>query len=296
MARRIPRHQCGPQLARKEGRLLLIYCAHLSPLRIIQYRQADRPRNMVIGKLGGCTDINDVIKAKRLQVKQRGKRYRHSRVLTGQRALGQQRPLWHPPAMKALILTLLIAPAPALADAALIAAARGQVGVTVIYDPAYVSLDFPGGDIAPERGVCTDVVIRALREGWGIDLQLALNRDMKADFAAYPANWGLTTTDRNIDHRRVPNLQVFLDRMGAGLPVTSDAAAFQPGDVVTWMLPGNLPHIGIMSDEMGESGAPMVLHNIGQGAREEDRLFDFPITGHYRITPEARARMEVLGR
>jgi uncharacterized protein len=198
--------------------------------------------------------------------------------------------------MKALMILLLLAPAPLLADAGLIAAARGQVGVTVIYDPAYARLDFPGGDIGRERGVCTDVVIRALREAWGVDLQLALNRDMKADFAAYPANWGLSSTDRNIDHRRVPNLQVFFTRMGAGLEVTSDPAAFLPGDVVTWMLPGNLPHIGILSDRMGESGAPLVLHNIGRGAQEEDRLFDFEVTGHYRITVEARARMEALGR
>ncbi len=193
-------------------------------------------------------------------------------------------------------LFLLFMPVAASADPALIAAARGQVGVTTIYDPAYVSLDFPGGDLDRARGVCTDVVIRALRDGWGVDLQLALNRDMKAHFAAYPANWGLATTDRNIDHRRVPNLQVFLERMGASLPITSDPADFQPGDVLTWMLPGNLAHIGILTDQAGASGAPMVLHNIGRGAQEEDRLFDFPITGHYRIAPEARARMEELGR
>lgn len=202
--------------------------------------------------------------------------------------------------MKAL-LALLLVPFAAFADPVLIAAARDQVGVTTIYDPAYVALDFPGGDLDRSRGVCTDVVIRAMRDAWGVDLQLALNRDMKAHFAAYPANWGLATTDRNIDHRRVPNLQVFLDRMGASLPVTSDptdfsAGDFSAGDVVTWMLPGNLPHIGILSDQVGASGAPMVLHNIGRGAQEEDRLFDFPITGHYRITPQARARMVELGR
>ena len=168
--------------------------------------------------------------------------------------------------------------------------------MTVIYDPAYVSLAFPGGDIDRSRGVCTDVVIRALRDAWGVDLQLALNRDMKTDFAAYPAIWGLTRTDRNIDHRRVPNLQTFLTRIGASLPLTSDPAAFQPGDIVTWMLPGNLPHIGILSDQIGASGAPMVLHNIGSGAKEEDRLFDFPITGHYRINPAARLQLEEEGR
>ncbi|MFM2388581.1 MAG: hypothetical protein RLZZ437_136 [Pseudomonadota bacterium] len=193
--------------------------------------------------------------------------------------------------MRMLILSLCLWATPALSDPTLISAARTQVGVTVIYDPAYVSLAFPGGDIDRARGVCTDVIIRAFRDAWGVDLQLALNRDMKADFAAYPANWGLATTDRNIDHRRVPNLQTFLNRMGASLPVTSDPATFQPGDIVTWMLPGNLPHIGILSDQIGASGAPLVLHNIGRGAQEEDRLFDFPITGHYRITPGILALM-----
>ena len=171
-------------------------------------------------------------------------------------------------------------------------AARGQVGVTTLYDPAYVSLAFPGGDVDPAQGVCTDVVIRALRAGWGIDLQLAVNRDMKAHFAAYPRNWGLKTTDRNIDHRRVPNLQTLFSRVGA--EVEGD---FLPGDLVTWMLPGNLPHIGIVSDARSTDGArPLVLHNIGAGAQEEDRLLDFPITGHYRFGAEAVARLQVLGR
>ncbi len=146
------------------------------------------------------------------------------------------------------ILICLASPLAAQETTTLISAARDQVGVTVIYDPAYQSMAFPGGDVAPERGVCTDVVIRALRAGWGIDLQLAVNRDMKANFSAYPKQWGLKSTDRNIDHRRVPNLQTLLSRMGADLPGTSDPADYQPGDIVTWMLPGNLPHIGILSD------------------------------------------------
>lgn len=171
---------------------------------------------------------------------------------------------------------------------ALIRAAEGQVGVTTLYDPSYVSLDFPGGDVAPDRGVCTDVVIRALRVAHGIDLQAALNRDMKANFARYPTNWGLKTTDRNIDHRRVPNLRRLFERMGA--EVSGD---FLPGDVVTSVLPGNLPHIGIVSDRMGQD-APMVVHNIGAGTQVEDRLFEFEITGHYRLTPEVLARLRAL--
>ncbi|MGB8814691.1 MAG: DUF1287 domain-containing protein, partial [Paracoccaceae bacterium] len=169
------------------------------------------------------------------------------------------------------------------AETNLITATRTQVGITSTYDPTYQTLQFPGGDVERSRGVCTDVIIRALRDGWGVDLQLAVNRDMKANFSVYPKAWGLKTTDRNIDHRRVPNLQTLLTRLGAALDVTSDPAAFQPGDIVTFLLPGNLPHIAIVSDRMG-SAAPLILHNIGRGAQEEDSLFEYPITGHYRIT------------
>ena len=190
--------------------------------------------------------------------------------------------------------------APSLAqtapEAALIAAARDQVGVTRIYDPSYVGLGFPGGDVDRARGVCTDVLIRALRDGWGIDLQLAVNRDMKANFAAYPKLWGLTTTDRNIDHRRVPNLQTLLKRAGAELVATSDPGSYLQGDIVSWMLPGNLPHIGIVSDARSADGQrPLILHNIGAGAREEDMLFGYEITGHYRIGPAAMEHLRRLG-
>jgi uncharacterized protein len=176
----------------------------------------------------------------------------------------------------------------------LTAAARDQVGVTVTYDPAYISLNFPGGDLPRDRGVCTDVVIRALRDGWGIDLQLAVNRDMKADFAAYPALWGLTRTDRNIDHRRVPNLQTLLSRIGAALPVEDGPTPYLPGDIVTWTLPGNLAHIGIVSDRRGPDGTPLILHNIGRGAQEEDILFAYPMTGHYRIGAAQAERLKAL--
>ncbi len=191
-------------------------------------------------------------------------------------------------AMKALVLILFTCPAFAGEPAQLITAARDQVGVTVIYDPAYVSLTFPGGDIDPSRGVCTDVVIRALRATWGIDLQAAINRDMKRAFSAYPNIWGMKTPDRNIDHRRVANLQRLFARAGADLAVTSEPADYRPGDVVSWMLPGNLPHIGILSDRLAADGHPLVLHNIGRGAQEEDMLFAAPITGHCRLTQAAQ--------
>ena len=176
---------------------------------------------------------------------------------------------------------------------ALIRAAEGQVGVTTIYDPAYVALDFPGGDVPPGRGVCTDVLVRAFRSAHGIDLQLAVNADMKANFSKYPANWGLTRPDRNIDHRRVPNLARLLQRMGAELPLSPDPAAFLPGDIVTSLLPGNLPHVMIVTDRPGAQ-APMVVHNIGVGTRVEDRLFDHPLTGHFRPGPEVLARLRAL--
>ena len=195
--------------------------------------------------------------------------------------------------MRILWFLLLFAlPATAQDVTALVQAARAQVGVTTIYDPAYVRLDFPGGDVETTHGVCTDVVIRALRVAWGVDLQLAVNRNMKADFAAYPKMWGLKTTDRNIDHRRVPNLQTLFKRIGAQVE-----GEYLPGDVVSWMLPGNLPHIGVISDRRSADGLrPLVLHNIGAGAQEEDRLFDFPVTGHYRIGAAALARLLELGR
>lgn len=196
----------------------------------------------------------------------------------------------------ALILSLALA-LPAFAGSEpsrLTSAAREQVGVTVTYDPAYVTLDFPGGDIPRDRGVCTDVVIRALRDGWGIDLQLAVNRDMKGNFAAYPPLWGLSRPDRNIDHRRVPNLQTLFARIGAELPLDDGPTPFLPGDIVTWTLPGNLAHIGIVSDRRTQAGTPLILHNIGRGAQEEDILFSYPITGHYRIGKDQAERLMAL--
>ncbi|TSD89212.1 DUF1287 domain-containing protein [Mycobacterium sp. KBS0706] len=164
----------------------------------------------------------------------------------------------------------------------LVAAAEAQIGVTVTYDPAYARLAYPGGDVPRDRGVCTDVVIRAYRDAFGIDLQRLLHEDMRANFSRYPRSWGLSRPDPNIDHRRVPNLQAFFRRRGRALPAESPAA-FAEGDLVTQMLPGNLPHIAIVTGRMGAGGAPLVIHNIGGGARLEDRLLDFPLTGRYRF-------------
>lgn len=164
----------------------------------------------------------------------------------------------------------------------LVTDARQQIGVTTIYDPAYVSLKFPMGDVPIKRGVCTDVVIRAYRKQ-GKDLQALVNRDMKRAWRRYPKLWGLKSTDRNIDHRRVPNLEVFFKRHGKSLPITKNKADYKAGDIVTWRLTGNnLPHIGIVSNKKSWNGTPLIIHNIGAGTQENNMLFKYKITGHFR--------------
>ena len=179
---------------------------------------------------------------------------------------------------------------PALADAALelVSAARAQVGRTLIYDPRYEKLAYPMGDVPIARGVCTDVVIRAFR-GQGVDLQRLVHEDMRDHFKAYPQAWGLARPDANIDHRRVPNLATYFKRRGMELAAGDyPLGDYRAGDIVTWMLPGNLPHIGIVSDRTDPgSGRLLIIHNIGAGAVEEDMLTAYPITGHFRWFPAA---------
>lgn len=163
----------------------------------------------------------------------------------------------------------------------LAAAARQQIEVTTSYDPAYVSMSYPGGDIPKKKGVCTDVVIRALRVQ-GFDLQKLVHEDMKKNFSKYPKIWGLKRTDRNIDHRRVPNLQTYFKRRGIAMKVTKDKKHYISGDLVTCTVAGKLPHIMIVSNRSAKDGTPLVIHNIGRGTKEENSLFEFPITGHYR--------------
>ncbi len=183
------------------------------------------------------------------------------------------------------------APAPVLGvpgpwAAKLIAAAESQIGVTVTYDPAYVKLPYPGGDVPRDRGVCTDVVVRAYRDGLGVDLQQLVHVDMAAHFRAYPTKWGLKQPDHHIDHRRVANLQTFFARHGAKLAVSQSANDYAPGDLVTMMVSGTLPHIAIIANRPSLDGArPLIIHNIGAGTLLEDRLFEFPLTGHYRFKP-----------
>ena len=158
----------------------------------------------------------------------------------------------------------------------------------VRYDGSYHRLAYPGGDVPAEIGVCTDVVIRAYR-ALGIDLQVEVHEEMAAAFEAFPKRWGLTRPDRNIDHRRVPNLRVFFERRGESLGVAREPEQFRPGDLVTWNVDGRLPHIGIVVDRRSADGRrPLIVHNIGAGPRLEDVLFRHPMTGHYRYEgPEA---------
>lgn len=174
-------------------------------------------------------------------------------------------------------------PAPQVVSPPLVAAARAQIGVTTRYDPAYFSLTYPNGDPPLDRGVCTDVVIRALRTQ-GIDLQQRINDDMRGNFTAYPQLWGLSRPDRNIDHRRVPNQMRWFQRQGWELPISTVADDYAAGDIVAWKLNGNgLLHVGIVSDQRLDDGTPLVLHNIAHGTQEQDLLFRHTIIGHYRM-------------
>ncbi len=167
-------------------------------------------------------------------------------------------------------------------------AARSQVGKTIHYDPNYYTLRYPNGDVPLESGVCTDVVIRALRSSHNMDLQKLVHEDMQKALARYPKKWGQKSTDKNIDHRRVLNLQTYFKRKAYELPISKNPQDYQAGDLVTVTLPGNLPHIMVVSDKNAlMTKTPLVIHNIGAGAQEENRLFEFEMTGHYRIpTPK----------
>jgi uncharacterized protein len=161
-------------------------------------------------------------------------------------------------------------------------AAKALTKQKVSYDPTYFKLTYPGGDVPPGKGVCTDVVIRAYRM-LGADLQQLVHEDMKNNFSLYPKNWGLKTTDRNIDHRRVQNLITFFSRYGKTLSVATNPEIYKAGDIVTWDLGGNTPHIGIVIDQKSEDKKrPLIVHNIGAGQEISDCLFQYRITGHFR--------------
>ena len=152
----------------------------------------------------------------------------------------------------------------------------------VNYDPSYFQLDYPNGDVPADKGVCTDVIIRAYRK-LGIDLQKEVHEDMKAHFDLYPKNWGLKRPDKNIDHRRVPNLMTYFSRHGKTLSNSEKVTDYKAGDIVCWNLGGGITHIGIVSNRMASDGkTPLIIHNIGGGQVIENCLFNFRIIGHYR--------------
>lgn len=165
----------------------------------------------------------------------------------------------------------------------LLADAVKQTKTTTHYTQDYFVIDYPNGDVPEHTGACTDVVIRAFR-GVDVDLQKDVHEDMRDNFSTYPQKWGLTKTDRNIDHRRVPNLQTYFTRLKKELPKTTDPAKFQPGDIVSWDLNGKgMTHIGLVSHiKAANTDRYMIIHNIGSGTKIEDRLFDWTITGHFR--------------
>ena len=165
----------------------------------------------------------------------------------------------------------------------LVTDARLQIGKTISYDPTYTQLRYPIGDVSISKSVCTDVVIRALREQ-NMDLQQLIHEDMKKNFHAYPKKWGLKSPDKNIDHRRVPNIATYFKRKGYQVKnSTYKLQDFKAGDIITWDLGKGLVHIGIVSDKKTSTGVPLIIHNIGQGTKEENILYSFTITGHYRV-------------
>ena len=169
----------------------------------------------------------------------------------------------------------------------IVAAARQQIGVTKEYDPAYRKLPYPGGDVPLHTGVCTDVVVRALRQV-GVDLQKELHEDMRKDFSAYPQRWGLKGPDKNIDHRRVPNLMRYFERHHIAMrEKLKMVETYRPGDIAAWDLGGGVLHIGIVSDKFA-GHTPLIIHNIGNGAKEEDILLKFQVIGHYRVKDETQ--------
>jgi len=167
-----------------------------------------------------------------------------------------------------------------LADSAL-----AIINPNIKYTPDYVSIPYPNGDVPALTGVCSDVVIRAYRK-MGIDLQQLVHKDMSKHFNLYPKRWGLKTTDKNIDHRRVPNLEVYFEKFGKKLPITKNANDYKTGEIVTWMIGNKLPHIGIVTNRLSkDKKRRLIVHNVGSGQVLEDVLFAYPIVGHYRFEP-----------
>lgn len=170
-------------------------------------------------------------------------------------------------------------------DQSIVTAAVSLIDPGIVYDPSYFAIDYPMGDVPEGKGVCTDVIIRAYRL-MGIDLQELVHQDMKANFSQYPTIWGLQGPDRNIDHRRVPNLLTYFKRFGEAKSITNSSDDYLPGDIVCWELGGGMTHIGIVIDSRSTDGKRnLIVHNIKHGQVAEDILFSFKIIGHYSYKP-----------
>lgn len=160
-------------------------------------------------------------------------------------------------------------------------AALSLTNQQVEYDPTYFTIPYPNGDVPADKGVCTDVIIRAYHK-LGIDLQKDVHEDMKANFNLYPKTWGLKKTDTNIDHRRVPNLMIYFKRKGVVKSISDKAEDYSPGDIVCWMLGGKLTHIGlVVNKRSSDNKRYKIVHNVGGGQVLEDCLFEYKIIGHY---------------
>ena len=169
-----------------------------------------------------------------------------------------------------------------------ILAALERTKHNIIYNNNYFNIEYPNGDIPEEFGVCTDVIIRTYR-AINIDLQQLIHEDIIEKFNDYPLQniWNQNTADSNIDHRRVPNLEIFFTKYGVSIPVSNNSSDYKPGDIVTWNLKGSSPwHIGIVTNKVSSvTNNPLIVHNIGRGPVIDDMIFDFPIRGHYRYFP-----------
>ncbi|NEO84443.1 MAG: DUF1287 domain-containing protein [Spirulina sp. SIO3F2] len=171
--------------------------------------------------------------------------------------------------------------------AQVVAGAIARTSRTHIYDPSYVGMDYPNGDVPDHLGVCTDVVVRSFRNA-GVDLQQEVHEDMAANFSVYPPNWGLTGPDSNIDHRRVPNLMTFFERHNAAQEITRNPENYQPGDVIAWRLSNGLLHMGMVINERSKDNKRyLIVHNMATGTEKQDVLFAWKIIGHYRYNPNA---------
>jgi uncharacterized protein YijF (DUF1287 family) len=167
----------------------------------------------------------------------------------------------------------------------LIDGAVSQAGVTTGYDPSYVSIQYPMGDVPIDTGVCSDVLVRAFRKA-GVDLQKEVHEDMARAWNEYPKRWGLSGPDPNIDHRRVLNLMKYFERSGKSVPITDEPDDYLPGDIVAWDLGGGIYHVGMVTNMLSETQREcLIVHNIGAGTRVEDVLLNWTIKGHYRFFP-----------